>query len=131
VVQLSLKTGLDPADHFALGEVLQPLRHENVLIICSGLSYHNLNNFTAAASKPSAEFDLWLTHTLTKLDANSRRDSLLQWESAPSARYAHPREEHLIPVMVAAGAAGTATGEVAFHQNDFLGGISVSNYRFT
>lgn len=131
VVQLSLRNGLDPADHLALGIALQPLRNENVLIICSGLSYHNLSDFTASASVPSAEFDQWLTHTVTALDPTARHQALLQWEAAPSARYAHPKEEHLIPLMVAAGAAGDDMGELAFHQNDFMGGISVSNYRFT
>lgn len=130
VVQLSLKNNLDPADHLALGAALCPLRDENILIICSGLSYHNLGNFTASAAAPSAAFDHWLTHTVTELDASARNQALLKWESAPSARLAHPKEEHLIPVMVAAGAAGTDSGRLAFHQNDFLGGISVSNYRF-
>lgn len=130
VVQLSLRNNLDPADHLALGAALRPLRHENVLIIGSGLSYHNLSDFTAAASAPSAEFDQWLTHSVTTLDSDARHQALLQWETAPSARFAHPKEEHLIPLMVAAGAAGDDAAELSFHQNDFLGGISVSNYRF-
>ncbi|MBX2882186.1 MAG: dioxygenase [Granulosicoccus sp.] len=130
VVQLSLKNNLDPQDHLALGAALQPLREENVLIIGSGLSYHNLSAFTASASAPSAEFDQWLTKTVTTLDSDARREALLRWEDAPAARFAHPKEEHLIPLMVAAGAAGDDSGKLAFHQSDFLGGISVSNYRF-
>jgi aromatic ring-opening dioxygenase catalytic subunit (LigB family) len=30
---------------------------------------------------------------------------LTEWEKAPSARYCHPREEHLMPLQVCAGMA--------------------------
>ena len=61
VVQLSLKKGLDPAAHLALGRALAPLRDENVLIVGSGLSYHNLRQFFSPRGwAPSREFDAWL-----------------------------------------------------------------------
>ena len=61
VVQLSLKTGLDPATHVALGRVLAPLRDDGVLIVGSGLTYHNLRQFGSPRGwEPSRQFDAWL-----------------------------------------------------------------------
>jgi aromatic ring-opening dioxygenase catalytic subunit (LigB family) len=130
VVQLSLKKGLVPADHLALGRALAPLRDDGILIVGSGLSYHNLRAFGAAARVPSAAFDGWLDSTLAIADAATRSAALSAWEQAPAARLAHPREEHLLPLMVALGA---AEGEVAtrvYHEREFFGGITVSSYRF-
>jgi aromatic ring-opening dioxygenase catalytic subunit (LigB family) len=131
VVQLSLKRGLDPATHLAMGRALSPLRDEGVLIVGSGLSYHNLRQFfSPAAFGPSREFDAWLNGALLGGSIADRDKLLTAWESAPSARAAHPREEHLLPLMVAAGAAGNDMAELAYHEKDFLGGISVSSFRF-
>jgi aromatic ring-opening dioxygenase catalytic subunit (LigB family) len=132
VVQLSLKRGLDPATHLAMGRALSPLRNDGVLIVGSGLSYHNLRQFfSPAAYGPSSEFDAWLKGALLGGSPSDRVKLLTAWESAPSARAAHPREEHLLPLMVAVGAAGDDMAELAHHEQDFLGGITVSNYRFS
>ncbi|WP_076997632.1 class III extradiol ring-cleavage dioxygenase [Variovorax sp. KK3] len=128
-VQLSLKRGLDPAEHVALGRALAPLRDENVLIVGSGLSYHNLRNFGPQARDVSKAFDDWLGESVEAAPAQ-RVERLLAWSQAPAARMAHPREEHLIPLMVAAGAAGDEKGVRIYHEDAFMGGISVSNYRF-
>src|SRR6185437_16742539 len=104
-VQLSLKRGLDPAEHLAIGRALAPLRDEGVYILGSGMSYHNLRLFGAAGRAPAAEFDAWLREAMGK-GAAERARWLAEWQKAPSARRAHPREEHLLPLMVAAGAAG-------------------------
>jgi aromatic ring-opening dioxygenase catalytic subunit (LigB family) len=129
VVQLSLRRGLDPAEHLALGRALAPLRNENVLIVGSGLSYHNLRNLGPQAHEPSKAFDDWLAQTVHATPAQ-RIERLLAWSQAPSARIAHPREEHLIPLMVAAGAAGEDAGMRIYHEEAFMGGAVVSSYRF-
>jgi aromatic ring-opening dioxygenase catalytic subunit (LigB family) len=132
VVQLSLKEGLDPVSHLALGRAIAPLRDENVLIVGSGLSYHNLRQFFSPRGwAPSREFDGWLNGVLLGGSPADRDKLLAAWESAPAARAAHPREEHLIPLMVAAGAAGDDAAELAYHERDFLGGLTVSSYRFS
>lgn len=128
-VQLSLKRGLDPLAHLALGRALAPLRDEGILIIGSGLSYHNLRAFGPAARLPSAAFDTWLNASLATA-GTPRWDALIGWLQAPSARQAHPREEHLLPLMVAVGAAESDEALRVYHENDFFGGISVSNWRF-
>lgn len=131
VIQLSLKEGLDPVAHLELGRAIAPLRDENVLIVGSGLSYHNLRQFFSPRGwGPSREFDGWLKGVLLGGSPNDRDKLLTAWEAAPSARAAHPREEHLIPLMVAAGAAGDDMAELTYHEQDFLGGLTVSSYRF-
>jgi aromatic ring-opening dioxygenase catalytic subunit (LigB family) len=130
VVQLSLRHGLDPAEHIALGRAIAPLRDENVLIIGSGLSYHNLRFYGAQARDVSKAFDGWLGETVLGATGEQRNERLLQWSAAPAARIAHPREEHLIPLMVAVGAAEREAGALAYHEDTFMGGMTVSSYRF-
>ncbi len=128
-VQLSLRRGLDPEQHLALGRALAPLRDEGVLIIGSGLSYHNLRAFGPAGGPASAAFDRWLDTSLAETGA-ARSAALTAWQSAPSARQAHPREEHLLPLMVAVGAAEHEAAVRDYHEDDFFGALSVSNWRF-
>ncbi len=113
-VQLSLKVGLDPAEHVAMGRALAPLRDEGVFIVGSGMTYHNMRGFRDPRQKPVAEaFDAWLRETAL-MPAAEREARLATWAAAPSARDAHPREEHLIPLMVSAGAAGADPATVPF-----------------
>lgn len=113
-VQLSLKRGLDAAEHVAIGRALEPLRDEGVLIVGSGMSFHNLRAFgTAQASRLSEEFDAWLRDAATA-GPEERDRRLGRWLDAPAARFAHPREEHLLPLMVVAGAANRDRGRVAY-----------------
>jgi aromatic ring-opening dioxygenase catalytic subunit (LigB family) len=131
LLQLSLKAGYDPAEHIKVGGLLAPLRDDGVLIIGSGLSYHDLRGLRGGAgTQASATFDRWLNATLVESSPDERRRRLLHWSAAPAARAAHPREDHLIPLMVAVGAAGDEAGARIYHQSDFMGAITVSSYRF-
>jgi aromatic ring-opening dioxygenase catalytic subunit (LigB family) len=131
VVQLSLKRGLDPQEHLAAGRALAALRKEGVLIIGSGSSYHNLRMLGPESKEPSAAFDDWLQRTVEGKNASERSAALLSWETAPSARVAHPREEHLLPLMVAVGAAEQDVARRFYHENTFFGSGSVSSFMFT
>jgi len=128
IVQLSLRTGLDPSAHIHAGEALAKLRREGVLIVGSGMSYHNMKGFGGSAQGPSDQFDDWLSAAISEFDAKARNQKLAQWQQAPAARQAHPREEHLIPLMVAAGAAGEDVGQKIF--SDRVMGATVSAYQF-
>lgn len=131
VVQLSLDTSLDPALHLAVGRALAPLRDEGVLILGSGLSFHNLRLLQGTGGyEPSRQFDTWLQRALVQTSPPDRTQHLIGWDRAPYARVAHPREDHLIPLMVAVGAAEDAVGSVTYHQTDFAGGITASSFRF-
>jgi aromatic ring-opening dioxygenase catalytic subunit (LigB family) len=129
VVQLSLKSGYDPAEHLAIGRALAPLREEGVLIVGSGLSWHNLRMMGAAAKEPSEAFDAWLHAALSAAPAERARN-LEEWTSAPSARLAHPEEDHLVPLMVAVGAAEGEPATRVYHEQGFMGGVTASSYRF-
>ena len=128
IVQLSLKAGLDPGGHLAAGRALEPLRREGVLIVGSGMSYHNLQGFFGGAGERADAFDAWLTDAVCHPDVETRGARLRQWARAPAARQAHPREEHLIPLLVAAGAAGSDIGRLVF--SDRIMGARISAYRF-
>ena len=130
VVQLSLSTTLDPALHLAAGRALQALRQEGVLIIGSGMSYHNMRGYGDPRSGPiSDEFDAWLTAAVQAAPPQ-RQQSLIDWAQAPSARLSHPprAEEHLLPLMVVAGAAGEDAGLKVF--TDRVMETTLSAFRF-
>lgn len=123
-VQLSLVAGLDPAKHLAIGRALAPLRDEGVFIIGSGMSYHNMRGFRDRSLHPSSEtFDAWLREAATAEPAERDR-KLGHWADAPAARVCHPREEHLLPLMVIAGAAGADRGTIPY--NGTIGGLRIS-----
>jgi aromatic ring-opening dioxygenase catalytic subunit (LigB family) len=131
VVQLSLIDGLDPVQHLALGRALAPLRNEGVLIVGSGMSYHNMREFFRPSgegeSRGSARFDAWLTRAVTA-PPRERAALLAHWETGDEARSAHPEAEHLLPLMVAAGAAEHDAGARIFSGK--LLNAHVSGYRF-
>jgi aromatic ring-opening dioxygenase catalytic subunit (LigB family) len=127
-IQLSLKAGLDPQEHLAMGRALAPLRDEGVFILGSGMTFHNMRAFGDPRGTAASEaFDAWLHETMA-LDAEARDRRLAQWSSAPSARMAHPREEHLLPLMVVAGAAGADPGVTAYTGKMF--GARLSAFHF-
>ncbi|MDQ2820652.1 MAG: dioxygenase [Pseudomonadota bacterium] len=130
VVQLSIHDDYDPALHMAIGRALAPLRDEGVLIIGSGLSFHNLRQFGPQGRAASHAFDAWLQHTMVNLTPDQRQQALLQWSAAPAARVAHPREDHLVPLMVAAGAAEHEAAASVYHEDNFFGSLAVSSFRF-
>jgi aromatic ring-opening dioxygenase catalytic subunit (LigB family) len=110
VVAISLRDGLDPVAHLELGRALAPLRDDGVLIMASGSSFHHFGNF---GSPVAEKFDQWLNDAVAA-PPPLRWDDLAHWENAPAARQSHAREEHLIPLMVAAGAAGDDPARTIF-----------------
>jgi len=127
-IQLSLMQGLNPARHLALGRALTPLRDRGIFIVGSGMTFHNLRAFgDPRAAAYSEAFDEWLRGVLQRAPAERER-GLTEWLSAPAARIAHPREEHLLPLMVATGAAGDDPARLAY--NGTFGGTRLSAYHF-
>ncbi len=110
-VQLSLIKGLDPVQHIKMGQVLQNIAYDNLLIIGSGFSFHNMQAFFAPQTEETLArnqaFDDWLQETCGSetLSSSERLERLCHWQQAPSARYCHPREEHLLPLHICCGLA--------------------------
>lgn len=129
LVLLSIKSGYDAAEHLRVGQALAPLRDEGVLIMGSGLSYHNMRGFGRPSSTAVADaFEEYLNRAVTQPLAEQRNQMLIDWESAPGARLAHPAEDHLIPLMVAAGAAGSDVGQRLVV--DHVLNVAMASYRF-
>lgn len=112
-IQLSLTRGLNPVHHLKVGKALRELLNENVLIIGSGFSFHNMQAFVWTGENPADpdndQFQDWLINVCTNENYQEQERELMlaNWQDAPSARYCHPREEHLLPVHVCQGAAGS------------------------
>lgn len=130
IVQLSMKAGLDPAAHIRAGQALSALRDEGVLIVGSGMSFHNMRGFgDPRFLPPSRRFDAWLENAVSQADAETRNTLLEQWGEAPDGRTSHPHPDHLLPLMVAAGAAGADSGHKIFE--DEVLGVIVSGFAFS
>jgi 4,5-DOPA dioxygenase extradiol len=128
IVQLSLRADLDPGSHIAVGRALARLRDRGVLIIGSGMSFHNMGVRGGQATAPADQWDAALTAAITNPDPQARAALLGDWTALPNARFAHPREEHLLPLMVALGAGQDDAAVQAYH--DHVLGWAISAYRF-
>ena len=123
-VQMSLVNTLDGAVHIDIGSALQKLAQQNVLVIGSGFSFHNMRAFfgptTAESSHLNQAFEDWLNNTCSnkEIAEPERRQLLEHWTTAPGARFCHPREEHLLPLHVCYGVAQTAS--IQAHQLTIL-----------
>ena len=132
-VQLSLAVGLNSDEHIRLGKAMAPLFDRNVLVLGSGMSYHNLGEFLVSdnrAEELNREFHVWLLNTCVRdgLTPEEREARLVDWTSAPHARTCHPREEHLMPLHVCFGLA-SASGSVTAGREVYSG--RVMNRRVT
>lgn len=130
VVQLSLRKDLDPRAHIEIGHAIASLRDEGVLIIGSGMSFHNMRGYGDPRFGPVSDtFDAWLTAAVES-GHEQREEELARWDKAPMARLCHPprQEEHLLPLLVAAGAGGQSEGRSIFSERVLE--TTLSAYRF-
>lgn len=117
-VQLSLLESLDPSEHIRIGHALQQLKYQNLLVVGSGFSFHNLKAFFAPETKESRilneSFESWLNDTCSNksISEENRKARLCEWSKATGARFCHPREEHLLPLHVCYGLANRACSEL-------------------
>lgn len=132
-VQLSLLKNLNPKMHIALGKAITSLRGKDILIIGSGMSFHNLKIFFTPdidSSRENNAFDHWLIETCTDpaIASEAREQRLIEWEKAPFARFCHPREEHLLPLHVCYGVACASTPIAKVVFNDEIMGKKVTSF---
>jgi 4,5-DOPA dioxygenase extradiol len=128
LTQLSLRRDLDPVDHIRVGAALAPLRDEGVLIVGSGMSFHNMRTIGQPVEAQADLFDAALAEAVTDSDPVRRQSRAAAWADLPQARFAHPREEHLLPLMVALGAGADDPARHDFR--DHVLGWTVSAFRF-
>ena len=131
VVSLSIQHARGPAHHIALGRALAGLAEENVWVLGSGSTTHNLAaiEWGARAIAPWArEFDTWLWRTVAAGDDAALADYRAR---APYAVLAHPRDEHLLPLLVAYGAAGAGAKGGRIHESFIHGTLSMTAFEFT
>lgn len=140
VVMVSMHSSLSVEKNIQLGKALAPLRDDNILIVGSGSTFHNM----AAGFHPTSDyfaaghsFNEWLKEAITtKNDETSVLDKLQDWSEAPGARICHPREDHFVPLIIVAAVAGGSPGKLIFdHGSDKnMGGgfadLEVSSYLF-
>jgi 4,5-DOPA dioxygenase extradiol len=131
VFQVSLPAGLDTQQAYALGQALQPLRDEGVMVIGSGSLTHNLHEFRmddgGNKAEYAREFAAWVRQTVEARDDTRLIGTL---ENAPHARRAHPTTEHFLPLLVAAGAAGDEREVHTLEGGITYGVLSMDSYLF-
>jgi aromatic ring-opening dioxygenase catalytic subunit (LigB family) len=118
ILQMSMLASLDPAQHVAMGAALAPLLQDDIVLIGSGFSFHNLKALQGRLGEQEAqrgqslakEFHDYLDRAVCapELGIEDRNLMLMNWENAPGARFCQPREEHLLPLHVCYGAARQA-----------------------
>ena len=109
VVQLALPVDADARAAYALGQALQDLRSQGVLLVGSGSMTHNLREFFGGERQAASyvvEFSRWVEQQVQA----GAIDALLDWQQqAPHALRAHPTDEHFLPLYFALGAGAGST----------------------
>jgi 4,5-DOPA dioxygenase extradiol len=131
VLQLSIQSHLDPAQHLAVGRALAPLKDEGILVIGSGGAVHPLGYADlregAPTEKWALDFDQWLAKAVTGGDTGS----LVRYrEIAPYPERAHPYPDHYMPILAAMGAAGEGAKGKILHDSWTLGDMGMAAFEF-
>ena len=129
VVQVSINPFRSKEEQFQIGEALKPLAEEDILILGSGSTVHNLGALNGNATTPVAwavEFDDWIIKKVEELNQND----LFHYQSlAPNARMAVPREEHIMPLFTAMGSGGDRTPKL-LHRSYAYGTFTYLGFEF-
>lgn len=134
IIQVSLFSNEDEGMHYRMGQALEALRHEGILIVGAGMAAHNLQDFRTMRSTGkvwnmpyTSSFDDALNEAASS-DPENRRSAMSALMKRPDARRAHPSLEHILPMYVAAGAAGSDVGERLWTMPE--GSLNWAQYRF-
>jgi aromatic ring-opening dioxygenase catalytic subunit (LigB family) len=117
VVAVSMDASLDSEKNMQIGQALAPLRDHGVFILGSGYTFHNLPNFfhpTTASKQAACNFNEWLKETMLSSQPSEMKQRLTHWEQAPGAKQSHPREEHLIPLLMTVAASDFTGAQVIY-----------------
>lgn len=130
VVALSVNRDLTNAQQYEIGKALSELREQDVLIIGSGGTVHNLRSINWRAQgvdEWAGAFDQWLQSKLAAWDT----EALFQYEElAPYARMAVPTSEHFVPLLIAMGSGDANRQAQLLHRSYQYGNLSLSCWQF-
>lgn len=132
VVSMSVNPALSPEEQFKIGKALAELRKQDVLIIASGGTVHNLralNWHSSGVDDWALQFDEWLATHLKTWDL----EALFDYQArAPHANLAVPPHgsEHFIPIFYAIGAADGSNRAELLHRSYQYGNLSHSVWQF-
>lgn len=133
-IQITIYKNMDPAKHIELGRALAEIRKsEDLLIIGSGMSFHNIPTFFSndpVSNQRSEAFDKWLVDALTNkaYDFSKREELLNNWTQAPHARFSHPREDHLMPLLMCFGISEFSNAPAEVVYDGYVMGKKVSSF---
>ncbi|MBC8061164.1 MAG: dioxygenase [Clostridiaceae bacterium] len=123
VVQISVNASLPIKEQVEIGKALQGLGQEDILIIGSGVTVHNLREVKWDQTTPDSwavEFDEWLIDTIKSRDMAS----LYNYKKlAPNANLAVPTAEHFVPLFIALGSGNKVDPKVIYRSYE-LGNLS-------
>jgi len=130
VIALSVNRYLSNEEQYQIGKALGSLREQDILIIGSGGTSHNLRRLEWGAKQVTgwaAEFEQWIEDKIMKWDT----DSLFQYDKlAPYAREAVPTPEHFIPLLLAMGTGDAKKQATLMHRSFQLGSLSLVCWQF-
>jgi 4,5-DOPA dioxygenase extradiol len=125
VVQLSLDARCAPAEHYAIGRALKPLRDEGVLVLGSGNIVHNLRHWRDGAPQAWVQgFDARIVEAVAAGD----HAAIVDYRTLPDAAVAAPDWDHFVPLLYALGAAGDERPFV--FNRTAIAGISMTSIAF-
>lgn len=136
VIQVSLTSSFEHDIHHKLGQALAPYRYQNGLIICSGMSVHNLRDLHPSlangykALSYGEPFNTLLTNEIMSQVGSKRLDKFNELFTTHRALYqkAHPTNEHFLPVVVASGAADAEVGKELYNSANLSLGWGVYEF---
>ena len=133
VIPLSVQHHGGPQHAWRVGQALAPLAQQGFLIIASGNVTHNLRDWQLAlmTGQPTPDyvqaFADWIHAQMRARDDTA----LLGYRQTQDAgRRAHPRDEHLLPIFTALGAAGADAQPEAFYRGIYDHVIAMDGYAF-
>ncbi len=130
VVQVSVNPTLSPKEQFVIGEALRGLGHDNILVLASGVTVHNLREVEWGLTTPepwAVEFDEWLIDKVQKWDL----EALFNYEVyAPHASLAVPTAEHFLPLYIAMGSGDPQSLPEVIHRHYEAGSLSYLCFKF-
>lgn len=123
VIQVSVDPFLSMEKQYEIGRAINDLGKEDILVIGSGSTVHNLATVDWTAEKAedwAVKFDDWL---IEKVENNDKEALFTYRQLAPNAKHAVPREEHIVPLFIAMGSGNTNKPQL-LHQSYAYGTLS-------